>query len=260
MDIQYIHLDSVQQIIDINDTLVVPILYDSLLIQNFSSSDLKKKQFINQVLPAILIVKFQLENNSKHVEKIITKINEGKKVYTTDKLLIDSLMTRYQALSYENLQVKLKLHPTSLVLAQAALESGWGSSRFALEGNNLFGVRSLPGDTERIKSKYNRGEKKIFVKKYDNISQSIDHYFLILGRSNAYLKFRNKRYEEVDVLELIQTLNNYSEKGNEYANMLTKIIEWNNLQAYDNYSIDKKYIIKEKYIKTIQRKIQEIKN
>lgn len=245
LDIQYIHLDSINKIIEINDSLVIPVLYDSLLINDFDPIDVRKQQFINQVLPAILIVRFQLENKGRKVEKIIQKIERGEILTPREEQFANSLMSQFRAKSYDNLLVRLKTHPTSLVLAQAVTESGWGRSRFALEGNNLFGIWSTSTDKNSIKSLYCRDDKSVYLKRYNNLAESIDHYFLTLGRHNAYKRFRLKRNDEVDVFELIETLSKYSESGDEYTLLLKKVILWNDLQKYDNYKIDPKYIIEE---------------
>lgn len=245
LDISYVHLDSIQKVISIEDSLVVPVLYDSLIVNNFVSPAERKIQFINQVLPAILIVKYQVENKSRKVDRIIHKIEEGIPLSPSEEVYVDSMMQRYRAKSYENLLMRMKPHPTSLVLAQAAVESGWGSSRFAMEGNNLFGIWTTPNDPNVIKSLYNRNEKPIYVKKYLNVAESIDHYFLTIGRNNAYRKFRVKRYEEASVFQLIETLDGYSERGDDYTEQLRKIIEWNDLQRFDKYVISPDFIIKE---------------
>lgn len=242
--IQDVHIDSIQNIIEINDSLIVPVLYDTLLIDQYAPVSVRKKQFIEQVLPAILIVRFNTENKSRKVEKIIRKITNNETLGSGEVKFTDSLMSRYRAKSYENLLVRLKPTPTSLVLAQAAIESGWGSSRFAIEGNNLFGVWTTSTDKNVIKSLYGRGDQQIYLKKYNNIAESIDHYFLTLGRHRAYRSFRLKRYEQDDIYELIDTLDKYSEAGEEYTLLIKKVIEWNNLQQYDCYAIDPKYIIK----------------
>lgn len=257
VDIQYVHLDSPEKIIDITDSLVQPVLYDSLIIRSFISTEERKKQFVNQVLPAILVVRYQMENKSKKVRKIIKKIEEGEILKPKEQTFVDSLMVKYRAKSHENLLLRLKPHPVSLVLAQAAVESGWGSSRFAVEGNNLFGIWTTPGDPNVIKSMYNREDQTIFLKKYKNIAESVDHYFLTIGRHKAYRSFRTKRYEEVDVFALIDELNKYSEKGEEYTSLLKKMIEWNNFQKYDRYQIDPKYIIVETWGDKILEKIKK---
>lgn len=244
INIQHVHLDSVQKIIPIKDSLIVPVLYDSLLIsQTISTVDETKERFINQVLPAIIIVKYQLDNQSKKAKRLIHKISIDKPLHKKETIYIDSLMKQFRAKTYDNLILRMKPHPVSIVLAQAALESGWGSSRFAIEGNNLFGIWGSPKDKNIIKSLYNREENHIYVKKYLNVAESIDHYYLTLGRNNAYKQFRQMRSKEVDVYQLIATLDRYSERGEEYTKDLKKIIEWNKLEKYDSYTIDPNYII-----------------
>lgn len=255
LEIQTIHLDSVEKIIDINDSLVAPVLYDSLLIDPLAPVLVRKKQFINQVLPAILIVRYQMQQKSERVETILSQKAQNAPVLTTDSMFLDSLVQRYRATSYDNLLLRLKVHPNSLVLAQAAVESGWGMSRFASEGKNLFGVWTVPGDPKIIKSLNNRGETPIFVKRYDTIAESIEHYFLTLGRHNAYRNFRRKRSEQEDVFEMIRELDKYSEQGEAYTLLLRKVIQWNNLQQYDSYTIDPAYFKQEKWLKVQWRKI-----
>jgi Bax protein len=256
LDIQHVHLDSIHKVIPIVDSLVVPVLYDSLIIQKFVTSEERKQQFINQILPAILIVKYQLENNGREVRQVIEKIERGDSLNPDELAFTDSLMVRFRAKTYENLLTRLKPHPVSLVLAQAAVESGWGSSRFALEGNNLFGIWTVPSDPSMMKSRFKKDEQPIYVKKYLNVAESIDHYFLTIGRHNAYGHFRIKRYEEANVFQLLETLDRYSEKGEDYTYQLRKMIEWNDLQIYDHFVIDPEYIVE---MSLLDRKIREIR-
>lgn len=243
IEVQHVHLDNIQKVIDITDSMIMPVLYDSLIVQSFATTKERKKQFINQVLPAILITKYNLDHQSKKVQRIVNKIETKEELNAKEQAYVDSLMVKFRAKTPENLLVRLQSHPTSLVLAQAAVESGWGSSRFALEGNNLFGIWTTKNDPNVIKSLYDREETSIFVKKYTNIAESIDHYFLTIGRHRAYQQFRDKRHAGVDVFELIDELDKYSEKGEEYTHLLKKMIEWNDLKKYDSYSISEEYII-----------------
>lgn len=240
--VQNIHLDSFSQIIPVLDSIVVPVLYDTLLIDNLSSISEKKKQFINQVLPAILIVKFKEQQKFDRIEALLSIINNGKELSDTDKLFLDSLLLRYESDSYLNLLERLKPNPTSLILAQAAIESGWGQSRFALEGNNLLGITATHHDIESQKSHYNRGISRLSVKRYNTVSESVEHYFFTLGKNQAYQSFRVKRFEEANIYRLIDELHKYSIKGNEYTKMLKYIIVWNDLIKYDAYKIDDNYI------------------
>jgi Bax protein len=253
--VKKVKLDSIEQIIDIDDSLVVPVIYDTLLIDANAPVKVRKKQFVNQVLPAILIVRYQLNKKTERVKSIIYKLEKEEPVSSCDSVFIDSLKSRYRAESYQNLLVRMEPNPISLVLAQAAIESGWGLSRFATEGKNLFGVWSVSSDKNIIKSLNDRGEQQIFVKRYNSIAESIDHYFLTLGRHNAYRKFREKRFDQHDVSVMIKELNRYSEQGEAYTLLLKKVMDWNDLQKYDNYKIDPQYIIHEKWLKVQFKKI-----
>jgi Bax protein len=240
--VQQLSIENTSQIINIDDSLVMPVLYDTIIVDRYIPISEQKQQFINQVLPAILIVKHEMGWKYNEVQTILKKLEEGKRLRKIETRYIDSLMNIFKATSHENLLVRLKPHPTSLVLAQAAVESGWGRSRFAIEGNNLFGVWTAAGDANSLKSKFNRGSQRIFVKRYNTFAESIEHYFLTIGRHRAYRKFRMKRFKEPDVYQLIDELNSYSENGEAYTRLLKHIIKWNNLEKYDNYRIAPEYI------------------
>lgn len=243
--IKTIKLDSISQIIPITDSIVIPVLYDTLLIDNLATISEKKQQFINQILPAILIAKFKIQMDYQRVDKILKKINIGDSVYHGESKLIDSLMHKYNANKPEELLIHLKEQPTSLVIAQAAVESGWGQSRFAIEGYNLFGIVSSRSDQNSLKAgDYHPNGKRIFMKRYENVYESVDHYLLTIGKNKAYKKFRAKRYEEANVYQLINELNKYSNVGDEYKRMLKQVIIWNDLDKYDNCKIEDSYIYK----------------
>lgn len=245
IDTQFIHLDSLNKLIPIHDSLVIPTVYDTLIVSHFITSDERKTQFINQILPSILLVKFNLNQQIQKVEYII-KLDSTVGLCQYQQNYLDSLINKFRANSANDLLVRMKPHPTSLVLAQAIVESGWGTSRFATEGNNLFGIWTTANDPDVIKSLYDRAEQKIYVKKYNNVSESISHYFLTLGRHSAYKQFRNLRDQNVGLEGLIKSLNLYSEMGEDYTVLLDKIVEWNDLQQYDSYKLDPNYIIEDK--------------
>jgi Bax protein len=255
--VQNIHLDSLAQIIQIKDSIVTPVLYDTLLIDNLSTISEKKQQFINQILPAILIVKFKEQQKYDRIKNLLSRISQKEELIKKDQLFLDSLVIRYNANSYENLPERLKPHPTSLVLAQAAVESGWGQSRFALEGNNLFGIRATNYDKESQKSLYNRGGNRISVKRYNTVSESIEHYFFTIGKNQAYRSFRLKRFEEANIYQLIDELHKYSETGDEYSRMLKQIIIWNDLMKYDICKIDENFVADRKCLCYLTKKMLE---
>lgn len=243
LKVQFINNQTLDEIIPLNDSLVTPIIYSHLLINPESSPLERKQQFINQVLPAILIVKFRYEEQLKIIQDLMDKLDSGLVITAEKQQMIDSLMITFRATSHENLLMRLKPHATSLVLAQAALESGWGSSKTSQEGFNLFGIWTSSTDSSRIVSRHKASKKRVYMKRYNTIVEAVDHYFLTLGRNDAYREFRKKRYTEHNVFELIKTLNRYSELRGQYTQQLKTMVKQNNLEVYDIYVIDPKHII-----------------
>ena len=92
---------------------------------------------------------------------------------------------------------RLSRVPTSIIIAMAGVESGWGTSRFALEGNALFGVRTWDKNTPQMKAKGNP-DASWGVKKYKTKCQSVKDMIAILNRHPAYKEFRVEREKQLD--------------------------------------------------------------
>jgi|TARA_R110002167_G_scaffold274646_1_gene480712 Bax protein len=92
---------------------------------------------------------------------------------------------------------RLSRVPTSIIIAMAGVESGWGTSRFANEGNALFGVRTWDKNTPRMKAKGNP-DANWGVKKYKTKCQSVKDMIAILNRHPAYKEFRVEREQQLD--------------------------------------------------------------
>ena len=150
----------------------------------------------------------------------------------SDKEYLDNLYKLYRIKDrdIDKLILAVKPHPISVILAQAALESGWGTSRFFREGSNIFGIWSFDENEERIKAK---GSNGVYLKKYDSYVESVDDYMLILGRSPKYEEFRKARMETDDPNELIQYLKVYSELRDEYVRRLRIVIKANKFTKFD---------------------------
>ena len=103
------------------------------------------------------------------------------------------------------------IYPVNLevLLAQAALESGWGNSRFALEGKNLFGVRTY--DLREPHMLPSNNPKKWGVRVYMHECDSVQHYIDIINNGSAYEKYRELRDNGVeDSLQYVETLGAYA--------------------------------------------------
>jgi Bax protein len=128
--------------------------------------------------------------------------------------------------------------PTSLAIAQAAKETGWGTSRFAQEGNALFGQWTWSG--EGLKPKKAEEGKGHKVMKFNVLQASVRAYQRNLNTHSTYKDFRKARAEfrdlnkPLDSIELSTHLNKYAETGNQYVEVLQKIITQNKLKDFDD--------------------------
>ncbi len=126
--------------------------------------------------------------------------------------------------------------PASLVLAQAALESGWGASRFARKGNNYFGMRTYDPDVPGIEPRHAEGFK---VMTFKNIGHGVRVYMKNLNTHGAYHKFRLARAEmradgeQPSGRALTNYLTSYSEIPGKYEKRLRAMIDQNGLSRYD---------------------------
>ena len=136
------------------------------------------------------------------------------------------------------LRKRVDIVPPSLALAQAAEESGWGTSRFAIKGNSLFGQWDFSG--KGIKPKQQRTELGNYgIAAFDSPQESIEAYMLNLNTHNAYQRMRQKRAvfrqqnKQPTGWELAKTLDKYSERGIEYVKSLHAIMSYNKLNDAD---------------------------
>jgi Bax protein len=234
-----IRIESTDQIAPLSDEIVKPLLYTNIKgLAQLPVPDAKEK-FISAVLPAILVAKQEIET----LQVNINRLKEEEHWNEDDSSYFERTRIRYKAKDIDDLIVRIGTLPNSIVLAQAAVESGWGQSRFFLEGNNLFGIWSFKKDEPRIAAGKARQQKTIFVRSYQNMSESIIHYFEILGSSNAYRSLRKARLETDDPLKLLPHLKNFSERRTSYTNQLKDVLVENNLTQYDNYRIDPEYLV-----------------
>ena len=128
--------------------------------------------------------------------------------------------------------------PVSLAIAQAAKETGWGTSRFAQEGNALFGQWTWSGEGLKPKgADKNQGHK---VMKFNVLQASVRAYQRNINTHSSYIKFREERAKlrdqglKLDSLKLVLHLDQYAETGNKYVEVLKKIIIQNKLKDFDD--------------------------
>lgn len=236
LKIKYIKLNSIRDIENIENK-VEPIIYDVNKIDiNSLNTKEKKEAFINIMLPAILIVRNEIELNKVRILSIKTDLKNNIELSKHDNIFLENNFVKYRVKNrnIDELLARMTPHPTSVVLAQAIIESAWGTSRFFKEANNTFGIWSFNELENRIVSKNGvRNGKKVYLKKYNNLKQGIEDYYIQIGRGKAYNMFRKIRTHNNDYSVLVYHLEKYSELGSEYGNRLMNIIEYNNLSKYD---------------------------
>lgn len=236
-----IEVTSPDQILPIEDSLVRPIVYTNISgLGSLPVSEIKSK-FIAAMLPSILIAKHETETKRSRIQWLLKK-RRWKEVDSTYYL---SLKNQYKASDAGDLLNRLETLPVSIVLAQAAIESGWGQSRFFLEGNNVFGVWAYGANEPKIPALRMRKDKTIYLRKYEDVSQSVSDYFRRLARANAYKSLRHARSQTANPFELIPHLEFYSERRSAYTDQLKKIIMQNDLTRFDHYKIDAQYLMEE---------------
>ena len=217
--------------------LVKPIYFTQFPrdLDALQSTKLKKETFIKIVLPLIVA------ENERILEDRNKLILLTKKKFTTD---LEKQWLRQKLLEYKvkkgdlkELRVRMDIIPTSIALAQAAKESGWGTSRFALEGNAIFGQWTWSG--QGIAPLNRESDKNHKILKFPILRASVKAYQNNLNTHKSYSKFRQKRSslrdknKKIKGLELTETLNNYAQTGSEYTKILNQIIKQNRLTDFE---------------------------
>ena len=196
----------------------------------------KKNLFIQIVLPLILKENTQIRLDRKKLFVILNKSNNSE----AEKKWLNMKFKQYGVKSKDLFTLKIRMDevPISLAIAQAAKETGWGTSRFALEGNALFGQWTFSG--EGLKPLAVDGDKTHKVMKFQILQASIRAYQRNLNTHSSYKKFRKLRAlarennEKLDSLILADSLDKYAATGKEYTEILKKIIKQNALKDFDD--------------------------
>lgn len=232
-------VSSLNQIVPLSGIFVKPLLYTNISgLEHIQVSEAKTK-FISAVLPAVLVAKHEIEMTKIKIEALRNDTHWTDQ----DSLLYLDQKLRYKAKDLDDLLRRIGTLPNSIILAQAAVESGWGQSRFFRQGNNLFGVWSFNASEPRIAAGKARQNKTIYLRAYKDMSESIVHYFEILGSVRAYNGLRMARLERNDPFELLPYLKNFSERRTSYTNQLRAMILQNEFTQFDQYTLDPEYLI-----------------
>ncbi|WP_457623868.1 glucosaminidase domain-containing protein [Persephonella sp.] len=222
-----------------NCDMVNPYVYTKVVSLKSLPVKERKKRFISLILPSILIENFKIEQNRKVVLKIKEKIENNQELLPVEEKFLYDLFEEYRVENIGDLLKRLNTSPVSIILAQAAIESGWGTSRFFVEANNVFGVWTFKKDGNyKIKAK----NSNAYLKVYNNILEAVDDYYYSINVGWAYENFRLVRLQTDDPLLLTNHLEKYSILRKVYVQRLKSIIVANNLQKYDNCNLNPDFI------------------
>jgi len=240
--IEQLFKDTNYNLKNIRKTKLVKPISLSLLpeeMKMIESSQKRKNLFIKIILPLILEENNRIKLDRKKLFVILNKNNNSDQ----EKRWLNKKFKQYGVLKRDlsTLKIRMDLIPVSLAIAQAAKETGWGTSRFALEGNALFGQWTWSG--EGIKPAGADSDATHKVMKFKILKSSVRAYQRNLNTHKGYKEFRMARAElrdngrNLDGIILANYLNRYAETGKEYVKIIKQIIKQNNLTDFDDVKL-----------------------
>jgi Bax protein len=200
----------------------------------------RKRIFIKTMLPLILRANEEVFEARTRLLALKAEMASGNPLSKRDAAWLNGMYARYQLPGGDigALLGRVDVVPTSLALAQAAEESGWGTSRFALEGNALFGQYTT-ADGDGLMPLDRSPERRFKVRAFEGLQEAVKAYVHNLNTHPAYEEFRAARADmrrqagELDSLELSRKLERYSARGPEYVESIQRIIYTNDLIKLD---------------------------
>ena len=216
-------------------------------LDEIKDTQLKKETFIKIVLPLVVAENDKILNDRMKLKKIISK----KMTSDKEKLWLRQKLREYKVKNSDmkELQKRMDIIPVSIALAQAAKESGWGTSRFALEGNAIFGQWTWTGQgIEPLNKGKHEGHK---ILRFPILRASVKAYKNNLNTHKVYSEFREKRSKlrkrnrKIKGTELTDTLDKYAQTGKEYTKILEQIINQNDLSDFETVRLTNSVVKKE---------------
>ncbi len=230
----------------------VPALYFANLpreLTKLKDTREKKRLFLSALLPPILKVNNIITQDRQRLKKIILKLTLGENAteaeyyWVTQKLVyykikvndVQDFMDRMDVILDELLS-RMNVIPPQLALAQAAQESGWGTSRFSQKGNALYGEWTWGNGCGMVPRQREPG-KKHRMKCFPTIIEAVSSYIHNLNTHRAYQELRQVRRrfrddQSMDVNALVETMTQYSQERDHYVTKIKNIIRVNRLNDF----------------------------
>jgi Bax protein len=227
---------------DVRETKLVKPIVLSLLpeeMKMIESTQQRKDLFIQIILPLVLEENNQIKLDRKKLFSILNRSNNS----NSEKNWLNHKFKQYGVVNKDlsTLKIRMDIVPVSLAIAQAAKETGWGTSRFALEGNALFGQWTWSGEGIKPAGSDNNSTHKVM--KFKILKSSVRAYQRNLNTHLSYKQFRMARAElrdhkrNLDSLILANYLDKYAATGKQYVKIIKKIIIQNNLTDFDDVKL-----------------------
>ena len=205
-------------------------------ITKIENTKKRKDFFIQIILPLILAENNNIKSDRNKLFSVLKKSKNTK----AEQSWLNSKFKQYGVVNKDLSTLKIRMDevPVSMAIAQAAKETGWGTSRFAQEGNALFGQWTWSG--EGIKPSGADDDSTHKVMKFNVLQASVKAYQRNLNTHSSYKNFRSARAElrgngkKLDSMILSKYLDKYAETGKQYVKILQQIIEQNNLIDFDD--------------------------
>jgi len=205
-------------------------------IIKIENSTKRKNLFIQIILPLIIKENNYIKQDRKKLFSILNK-NKNSKI---EKRWLELKFKQYGVMNKDVFTLKIRMDeiPVSMAIAQAAKETGWGTSRFAQEGNALFGQWTWSGEGIKPAGADDGSTHKVM--KFKILQASVKAYQRNLNTHSSYKEFRSARAElrdnkkELDSLLLSNYLDRYAETGKQYVKILQQIIRQNQLTDFDD--------------------------
>lgn len=213
---------------------------------SFTDVQEKKEVFFSYLLPYIHEQNREWLEDRERVQELAQRTEAGKKIKKNDRKwlleIAESVGFKEPSLNeadfFKDLLSRVDAIPPSLALAQAANESAWGTSRFARDGNNFYGIWCYQPGCGLVPQRRPAGET-YEVTQYRSPGESVRDYFQHLNSGRAYLPFRmirrqlREQDEPITGIRLANGLERYSERGMAYVGDIQNLIRSNNLEKYD---------------------------
>ena len=205
-------------------------------MKKIENTKARKKLFIQIILPLVIKENNNIRLDRRKLFSIINKSNNS----NVEKKWLKRKFKQYGVPNNDlsTLKVRMDEIPVSIAIAQAAKETGWGTSRFAQEGNALFGQWTWSGDGIKPTAAEDNTTHKVM--RFKILQASVKAYHRNINTHSSYREFRNARAElrdenrELDSLVLSMYLDKYAETGKEYVKILQQIIKQNKLTDFDD--------------------------